>query len=530
MNTYLFDIIKRIIAEHGESILSNPQKLKPLFADYAKAESKMDRVAFGRAIENGFYMELKHASPANRANVKTALVSRLQTITRFDIGCCTSAVDMLEAAISPSSQTEPQKTLHCVNCGTQLSCGAKFCAECAAPVSSPQQPSKRHCPPPPPTVLPKKKKKAVRYVLIAVAGLIAIVGTVWFLREWNRHTPSQIGKATNWAFVSASSGVGRYTVAIKTDGTLWAWGGNWDGVLGDGTTISREVPVQIGAATNWASVTASGTHTVAIRTDGTLWAWGRNWHGELGDGTTITLRINPTQIGTATSWASVSAGHGRTVAIRTDGTLWAWGRNWYGELGDGTTITPRINPTQIGTATNWTYVSAGSMHTVAMRTDGTLWAWGNNSRGQLGDDTITHRNTPVQIGTYTDWAYVSAGSEHTIAIKTDGSLWAWGSNSRGQLGDGTTIDRSTPVRIGTATNWAYVSAGQSHTMAIRTDGTLWAWGCNSHGELGDRTTTSRNTPVQIGTDTDWVSITAGGLHTAAIRRNGTLWAWGWGNR
>jgi len=321
------------------------------------------------------------------------------------------------------------------------------------------------------------------------------------------------------------------TVTIRTDGTLWAWGGNISGLLGDGTTTDRLTPIQIGMVTDWAFVAAGDSHTVAIRTDGTLWAWGSNSNGQLGDGTT-TNRLTPIQIGTTMNWATVATSRNRTVAIRTDGTLWAWGSNSNGQLGDGTT-TDRLTPIQIGTATNWASVSADWYHTVAIRTDGTLWAWGQNDYGRLGDGTTTGRLTPIQIGTATNWTSISAGRNQTVAIRTDGTLWAWGQNDYGRLGDGTTTDRLTPIQIGTAMNWTSVSATGGATVAIRTDGTLWAWGVNHWGMLGIDYAphTVRRTPIQIGVATNWASVAMGWGHTVAVRTDGTLWAWGrnqWG--
>src|SRR5579872_4197543 len=168
-------------------------------------------------------------------------------------------------------------------------------------------------------------------------------------------------------------------------------------------------------------------------------------------------------------------------------TLWAWGYNGYGQLGDGTS-TDHHSPEQIGTDANWAQVSAGGLNfTVAIKTEGTLWAWGFNNDGELGDGTTTGRDSPEQIGTDTNWAQVSAGDSDTLAVRTDGSLWGWGFNGNGQLGDGTTTGRNSPEQVGTDINWAQVSAGYSHTLAIKTDGTLWAWGFNGDGELGDGT-------------------------------------------
>ena len=320
-----------------------------------------------------------------------------------------------------------------------------------------------------------------------------------------------------------------HTVAIKEDGTLWAWGNNQFGQLGDGSTIDKSTPVQIGTDDNWSCVTAGEKYTVAIKDDGTLWAWGNNGWGQLGDGTT-THRNTPTQeVTVSTNWSYVAAGETHTVAIKDDGTLWAWGNNQFGPLGDGTT-TQRNTPTQEETeSTNWSYVAAGAYHTVAIKDDGTLWAWGNNISGRLGDGTTTHRNTPTQEATGSNnWSYVAVGETHTVAIKDDGTLWAWGNNQFGQLGDGTTTQRDTPTQEATeSNNWSYVAAGAYHTVAIKDDGTLWAWGYNQFGQLGDGTTTQRDTPTQEVTEsTNWSYVAAGQSHTVAIKDDGTLWAWG----
>jgi len=340
----------------------------------------------------------------------------------------------------------------------------------------------------------------------------AVYGKLTLYAKWTIVPPG---------FSAVSAGLS-HTVAIKSDGTLWAWGYNGSGELGIGTTDynPHPNPVQIGTDI-WASVSAGSSHTMAIKTDGTLWAWGSNSFGKLGDGTTY-LRNSPVQIGSGTDWASVSVGDSHSVARKSDGTLWAWGSNGMGQLGIGTTDNnSHPNPVQIGTDTNWASVSAGGNHTVARKSDGTLWVWGYNDKGQLGDSTKTNRSSPVQIGTDI-WASVSAGSSHTMAIKTDGTLWAWGETTLGSLG---TYPSTSPVQIGTDTNWASVSTGM-HTVATKSDGTLWAWGYNSSGQLGNGTTTVSSSPVQIGSGTDWASVSVGYEHSVARKSDGTLWAWG----
>jgi alpha-tubulin suppressor-like RCC1 family protein len=344
-----------------------------------------------------------------------------------------------------------------------------------------------------------------------------------------------------------------HTVGIRPDGTLWAWGYNAFGQIGDGTTTDKAVPQQIGGG--YASVAAGWNHTVAVRADGTLWAWGSNDFGQLGDGTT-TQQNSPKQIGTG--YASVAAGSSHTVAVKTNGTLWAWGSNADGQLGDGTT-TQQNSPKQIGTG--YATVAAGIVHTLAVKTDGTLWAWGRNGEGQLGDGTNKWRNAPMQVGsgyasvaaggthsaavkvdgTLLEWgnrftpgeqtppiqvgsgyASVAAGYWQTVALKTDGTIWAWGNNAWGQLGDGTIAWRFDPVLIGS--EYTSVAMGYGHSMAVRTDGTLLTWGWNIHGQLGDGTTTTQYAPKQIGIK--YASVAAGYGHTVGVKVDGTLWAWG----
>jgi alpha-tubulin suppressor-like RCC1 family protein len=292
--------------------------------------------------------------------------------------------------------------------------------------------------------------------------------------------------------------------------TLWAWGWNGSGQLGDGTTDDKNTPTQIGSATGWSAIAVGWNHTVALKSDGTLWAWGDNTYGQLGDGTN-TRRSTPTQESTgAANWSAISGGGEHTVALKSDGTLWAWGRNHNGQLGDGTTA-EKYTPTQIRSETNWTAIAATALRTVALKSDGTLWSWGRNDKGQLGDGTNTDRSTPTQESTEaTNWTKITGGGYDTVALKSDGTLWAWGHNYCAQLGDGTTSDRNTPTQESTgATDWTAISGSTDFTVALKSDGTLWSWGCNSKGQLGDGTTTNRSTPTQESTGaTDWYAIAA----------------------
>ena len=308
--------------------------------------------------------------------------------------------------------------------------------------------------------------------------------------------------------VSAS---GSYTVAISADGSLWAWGRK---VCEEGRIIQNygNTPVEIGTATNWASVSAGESHTVALRTDGSLWAWGNNSSGQLGDGTR-NQRVSPVRIGADTNWEKVSAGSHTTSAIRTDGSLWAWGRKPISAQhggGDQQFILDYGNsPIRIGTYTNWESVSTGKWHTIAVRTDGSIWAWGCNLYGQLGIGGAGFGFAdPVQIGTDRNWEHVDI-SRNTVAVRTDGSLRAWGG-----------WDGGPPTRRGMDTNWVFATTGLGHTVAIRADGSLWAWGQNRYGQLGDGTTIDRYTPVQIWIGVNWVSVPRDGKTENGIYKAG----------
>jgi alpha-tubulin suppressor-like RCC1 family protein len=241
--------------------------------------------------------------------------------------------------------------------------------------------------------------------------------------------------------------------------------------------------------------------------------WGTGSLGELGNNATSNV-LSPVQtVALGTNWKIVSLGNAFTLATKTDGTLWAWGFNASGQLGL-TTLTNRSSPTQVGTDTTWDTVAATASSSIAVKTDGTLWGWGYNQRGSVGDNTIISRSSPVQIGADTTWKSVAGGgtnatnTEYVSAIKTDNTLWAWGLNSSGQIGDNTVVNRSSPVQIGTDTNWSKVVCNGAHVAALKTDGTLWAWGLGTNGVIGNNSTLSRSSPVQVGTDTDWADVAA----------------------
>ena len=303
---------------------------------------------------------------------------------------------------------------------------------------------------------------------------------------------------------------------------LFLWGCNGQGRLGDYTTIDRSSPVSVaGGFTDWKQVSAGWCHSIGIRTNGTAWGWGDNGNGKLGDDTTINRSSPVSVVGGFTDWCQVGAGAAHSLGVKYDGTLWAWGCNVVGQLGDNTS-TNRSSPVSVvGGFTDWCQVSAGGQ-SLGVRTNGTAWAWGCNVCGRLGDNTTIHRSSPISIvGGFTDWCQLSAGQEHSLGVRTNGTIWGWGDNGQGRLGDNTAIARSSPVSVvGGFTDWCQVSAGAYRSLGVRTNGTAWAWGRNQCGQLGDNTTISRSSPVLVvGGFTDWYRVSEGFAtkHNVGIR-------------
>lgn len=312
---------------------------------------------------------------------------------------------------------------------------------------------------------------------------------------------------------------------------LWTSGQNDYGQLGDGSTTNRSSPVTTsGGGANWKMVSFANTSAVAVKTDGTLWTWGRNDQGQLGTGNTTNRSSPGTTAGGGTTWLRTAAGNNHIVAVRIDGSLWCWGRNTNGQLGDGSTTVRSSPVTTSGGGLTWFNVGCGSDHTIATKTDGTLWTWGLNTHGQLGDGTTTNRSSPVTVaGGGTNWRIPSTGGlEFSSAVKSDGTLWTWGRNQNGQLGDGTTTNRSSPgTTAGGGTNWDYCGNGAFFNAALKVDGTIWTWGLNTYGQLGDGTTNNRSSPgTTAGGGTDWRVVNTGDDSAYGIKTNGTLWTWG----
>jgi alpha-tubulin suppressor-like RCC1 family protein len=339
----------------------------------------------------------------------------------------------------------------------------------------------------------------------------------------------------NWTDTSAAYSHGQ---AIAGDGTLWGWGQNSVGQIGDNTTVSKTSPVNTSSGNQWASVVSGEAHSLALKNDGTLWAWGDNTFGQTGADPALTEQRAPVQVGTGTTWTAISAGYQFSAAIESDGTLWTWGRPDAGKLGIGD-VAPEVikvnTPTKVGTDTDWISVSLGESHALALKSDGTLWSWGHNGMGQLGTGTNPDGSikagvsSPVQVGTDDDWIAISAGNNYSLALKSDGTLWAWGDNEFGILArePGSPFWVAVPVQIGADTDWAAMEAGVDHVLAIKQNGSLWAWGNNYSNQLGTLPVEeARATPTRIGIDNNWCKVSAGSRDSYALKSDGTLWTWG----
>jgi alpha-tubulin suppressor-like RCC1 family protein len=331
----------------------------------------------------------------------------------------------------------------------------------------------------------------------------------------SRAVPTQI-VMTGKVFTTVGGPAG-----IDNDGNLWLWGVNTNGQLGTNNTINRSSPVQtVSGGITWTKVETSTTHTMATKSDGTLWIWGNGGNGQLGTDS-LAHRSSPVQtVSGGTTWTTKFAiGNATSAAIKSDGSLWTWGFNSAGALGDNSVL-QKQSPVQVTGGLLWADVADGSQAMCGITTTGALYSWGSNSNGGLGQNNTINRSNPTQVGTDTTWSSVAMGGTNTpgnewaLAIKKDGTLWAWGANASGQLGLSNIINRSSPVQVGTETTWTKVTAGQATSYGLKSDGTLWGWGNNGFAQVGDNSGVNSSSPVQIGNATDWGDVQASILQVA----------------
>ena len=353
----------------------------------------------------------------------------------------------------------------------------------------------------------------------------------------DRAVPVNVSLPPGVTVTAVADGVS-FSLALTSTGAVYAWGYNAEGEFGNGTTSvpGGPVAVNIPGGVTITAIAAGGSHALALASNGTVYAWGSNTSGQLGDNTTTT-RLTPVQVrgvggtGYLANIKSIAAGGSHSLALSNTGAVYAWGSNTYGQLGDNTTTT-RLTPVQVtavggsGTLANITAISAGTSHSLAVNTNGAVFAWGLNSTGQLGDTTTTQQNAPVRVkavsgaSNLTGIKSVAAGETHSLAVATNGSMYAWGYNAKGELGNGTTTSTLRPVKVSlpvgvTATT---ADAGTELSLAHTSTGQVLAWGWNNSGQLGDGTTTNRTTPVTVSlpAGTTATAVAAGRAHSLSV--------------
>jgi len=368
----------------------------------------------------------------------------------------------------------------------------------------------------------KTKKYLLALTLVLLLGLLPLFGLQVSATEFS--TPPMLAAG------------GAHSLALASDGTVWAWGYNGYGQLGDGTTEDSATPIQVPDLSEVIAIVAGDCHSLALQEDGTVWAWGDNLHGQLGNGTSgsETYGANPTQVLDLDEVTAIAAGGYYSLALKEDGTVWAWGWNASGLLDDGSGINlDSYTPTQVQFLDEVTAIAAGTTHALALRSDGTVWAWGGNYYSQAGNNADgTFCRIPVQIDGLSDVVAITAGALYSLALQADGTVWAWGVNSCGQLGGGMAgKPAAIPVQVPDLDEVTAITAGSDHALALQEDGTVLAWGDCFWGLLGDKAVAGENipgpSPVKEPDLSDLAALSAGGGQTLALFHDGTVWAWGW---
>ena len=429
----------------------------------------------------------------------------------------------------------------------------------------------------------------------------AAISTGGLLTTWGDNSKGEIGNGST-ASVITSASVGNpltdrwiaislgntFSVALKNDGSAWAWGHDSSGQLGINSTTDKNTPQAITSSTPWTAISAGDSHVLGIKADGTLWAWGLNDKSQIGISSlaTTALQKTPAQITSPSgTWIAVSAGGHDSFALKADGTLWAWGDNGDGQLGISNGNAAVKVPTQVGAG--FQFVKAGYDFTIGVTADGNVFTWGHGSGDQLGNGGTANTTVPgtailyavkpgavmggashgaelrtsgvlttfgsvgsgalgltsaqiagctsstacaqpVAVTSTKAWRAVATGESQTLGIKSDGTLWAWGANYAGEVGNGHTTPQTTPVQIGTDASWLKVFAGPTSgsSFGIKADGTLWAWGQNGSLQLGTSASGNKTTPTAVSGGKRWISVSTGGSHTLGLTADGKLWAWG----
>lgn len=329
-------------------------------------------------------------------------------------------------------------------------------------------------------------------------------------------SPRKILRSHKWEKLTiGNTGSAAVGFAQDTNGQIFGWGVPNNYQLGT-TTGTFSSPGYFGSASTWMSVSTQNNHSVGLRPPGSLWSWGYNLNGQLGLSTAVQVST-PIQVGGVSNWVEAKAGFNATFAMNSAGEIWSIGNAANGYLGTGVSTGNFSSLIKIPSAIPWMRFAVGKTHCLGIKTDGTLWGWGQNGDGQLGIGNMISVSTPIQIGSLTNWEKIYAGFGISFAIRNDGTLWSWGYNGSGELGIGNTIGKSSMVQVGSLADWKELAPSLDFTLALKNDGTLWSWGGNLYGQLGIGNTTPQSSPVQIGKSL-WSEISTQGTWAAAIRK------------
>lgn len=321
-----------------------------------------------------------------------------------------------------------------------------------------------------------------------------------------------------------------HSLAICSDGTVMGWGDNAYGELGNGVNGTVEHhPVEVSGLTGITAIGGGVNFTVSLKNDGTSWTWGSNAEGELGNGSMAGFSNVPVQVSLLSDITSIARGIQHAVALRSDGTVWDWGYNGFGQLGNVNIGSFSNVPVQVSGLTDIVAIAGGAYHSLAIRNDGTVWGWGYNGSGELGNGNNTNSTVPVQVSGLTDVKAIACGNSFSLALRNDSTVWAWGSNLEGELGNGTNTGSYFAVQVSGLTKVIAIAGGVHHSLALKNDGTVWTWGYNVYGQLGNGTNTDSNIPVQVSSLSGIVAVAAGYGHSLAMKNNGTVWDWGYNN-
>ena len=322
-----------------------------------------------------------------------------------------------------------------------------------------------------------------------------------------------------------------HAIALRPDHTVWTWGYNYAGQMGDGTRRDRPAPIIIPGLSDVVDVAAGYGHTIALKADGTVWTWGDNRNGQLGLGDRRDRGI-PTRVMSLSDVIAVTASDGKSFALKEDGSVWEWGMAFEGSSFGNNMPADATTPKRVDIS-GVVVIAAKNVNAFALKSDGTVWSWGDNWCGQLGDGTMgmwqggtTCRLIPGQVEGLTDVTAIATGGYHSFAWKSDGTIWAWGSNTAGCFGDGTQTSSSVPVEIPQLTDIAAISAHNSYTMLLKTDGTVWTCGLSNFESRLDDGSEPHYIPTQVPGLTDVVAVAAGLFFAAALQEDGTIWCWG----